>query len=278
MFATLKVRSAADRRSRIVDLIRERSYCGQAEIAQLFGVSEMTIRRDTRRLAAQGLVRVVHGGVSTVGGSLVGIDFRLREHRHPSTKRRIAQAAADMIASGTTIALDGGTTTLELARLVVPPLRLKVVTASLPAINVLAGRPNIETIALGGTLSFELQHFTGPLTLEALLHLHADKVFLGATAVSKGAMYCNVMWDAELKRALIDVGGEVILLVDSSKFSMTAMARVAPLSAVNAVVVDDLISPADLESMQAAGIRVVTVPAAAEAEEDTAGLYLEKVP
>lgn len=277
MSATLKFGSAEDRRSRIVELLREQSYCGQAEIAQLFGVSEMTVRRDARRLAAEGLVRAVRGGIIKIDEPAVGIDFRLRVQRRPDTKQRIARAALEMITPGTTIALDAGTTTLELARLLVPPLRVKVVTASLPALNVLAGRPEIETIGLGGTLNPELQNFAGPLTLLALRHLHVDQTFLAATAVSKGAMYCNVMWDSEIKRGLIEVGGEVVLLVDSSKFSMTAIARVASLTAVNTVVVDDQIAPADLESIRSDGIRVVTVPVPAEAVEQPAESLTEQV-
>ena len=149
------------------------------------------------------------------------------------------------------------------------PLRLKVVTQSLPAINVLSGRPDVETIGLGGTLSPELQAFTGPLTLQALRDLHVDRVFLAATAVSKGAMYVNNMWEAEIKRALIGVADEVVLLADSSKFSMTAIARVAPLSAAKTVVVDDQVSAVDLDYMQAAGIRVVVAPARADAGADS---------
>jgi DeoR/GlpR family transcriptional regulator of sugar metabolism len=270
--------SGERRRSRILDHIRQNGYGSQGELARLLGVSEMTIRRDGRRLAVEGLVHAVRGGILAVGEPTVGIDFRLREHRHPNTKRAIARAALGMIDSGTTIALDAGTTTLELARLLVPPLQLKVVTSSLPAINVLAGRPDIETIGLGGTLSSELQHFTGPLTLTALRHLHVDQVFLAATAVSKGAMYCNVMWDAEIKRALIELGDEVVLLADSSKFSMTAIARVASLAAVRTVVVDDLIAPSELESIRAAGIRVVTVPATPEPDEASAELDIPAEP
>jgi DeoR/GlpR family transcriptional regulator of sugar metabolism len=275
--------SGERRRSRILDHLRQNGYGSQGELARMLGVSEMTVRRDARRLAGEGLVHAVRGGILAIGEPSVGIDFRLREHRHPDTKRAIARAAVDMIHSGATVALDAGTTTLELARLLVPPLQLKVVTSSLPAINVLAGRPDIETIALGGTLSTELQNFTGPLTLTALRRLHVDQVFLAATAISKGAMYCNVMWDAEIKRALIELGDEVVLLADSSKFSMTAIARVASLSAVNTIVVDDLITPAELESIRAAGIRVVTVPAIVEPDETTseletpAELHMEQV-
>jgi DeoR/GlpR family transcriptional regulator of sugar metabolism len=265
--------AGVSRRTRIVSLIQENGYFAQADLARALGVSEMTIRRDSRLLATQGLVRAVRGGILSTGEPAPLVDYRVREYRNLGAKRAVARAAADLVKSGTTVALDAGTTTLELARLLLPPLRLKVVTSSLPAINVLADRPDIETITPGGTLSAELRHFTGPLALLALRQLRVDQVFLGATAVSNGAMYCNAMWESELKRALIDMGNEVILLADSSKFSMTAMTRVAPLTALTTVIVDDMIPLAEVESMQSSGIRVVTVSADGNLKPERSELY-----
>jgi DeoR/GlpR family transcriptional regulator of sugar metabolism len=260
----------------LLELIRENGYVNQGELARSLGVSEMTIRRDAHRLEAEGLARSVRGGILSVAEPAPLVDYRLREQRNLAVKRAIAQAAVRLIATGTTIALDAGTTTLELAKLLMAPLQVKVVTSSLPAINVLAGRPDIETIALGGTLSPELLLFNGPLTLAALRQLHVDQVFLAATAITKGTMYCNAMWESERKRALVEIGNEVIILADSSKFGMSATVRVAPLTVATTVVVDDRIAPADLEAMQAAGIRVVLVSAAGAVGEPPTALFSEQ--
>jgi DeoR family transcriptional regulator, aga operon transcriptional repressor len=273
---TFRFRSAVDRRARLLELIRENGYGNQGELARSLGVSEMTIRRDARRLEAEGLARSVRGGILSVAEPAPLVDYRLREQRNLTIKRAIAQAAVALIESGTTIALDAGTTTLELAKLLMAPMQVKVVTSSLPAINVLAGRPDIETIALGGTLIPELLLFNGPLTLAALRQLHVDQVFLAATSITKGTMYCNAMWESERKRALMEIGDEVIVMTDSSKFGLSAMVRVGPMSVASTLVVDDKIAPADLEAMQSAGIRVVVVPTSDATGEQSAALYPEQ--
>ena len=121
----------------------------------------------------------------------------------------------------------------------------------------LADRPGIEVIGLGGILHSESQGFAGPATLAALRSLSVNQVFLGTTAIGRGALWCGNPWDAETKRELVSIADEVVLLADSAKFSATAMANIVPFGAIHILVTDDGISEADLEEVEAAGVRVI---------------------
>ena len=261
MKQTLTYRSAPARRAQILDLLRTSAYLGQGELSQLLGVSEMTIRRDARELDERGLLRVVPGGVSSVSTLLAANEFALRVDRQVDAKRQIAAAAVGTIAPRSTIAIDAGTTALEIARLLDSRQPLTVVTASLPVMVVLGDHPGIEMIGLGGMFRARTQAFAGPATIDALRRLHVARLFLGAAAVDSRGTYEGNTWDSEIKRSLIDAADEVTLVVDSTKFARTAVARVCPLSAIHSAIVDAGISEADREMLEAAGVRVMIVPA-----------------
>lgn len=254
----LRYGSAPARRQRILEVVRGANFIGASELCAILGVSEMTVRRDIRLLAEQGLVRAVHGGVCPVeGAATMGTDFRLRATQRREAKARIAAAALQLVGQGSSIALDTGTTVMELASMLTPAGRLSVVTPSLPAMVALAGRPGIEVVGLGGVLHAESQGFAGPAALGALRNLHVSQAFIGTTAIARGALWCGNQWDAETKRELVAIADEVILLADSAKFRATAMAHIVPLSEIDTLVTDDGISKADLEEVRAAGVRVV---------------------
>jgi DeoR/GlpR family transcriptional regulator of sugar metabolism len=251
--------TAPDRRTRILDLVRENGFCSASELSSILKVSEMTVRRDVRQLAGEGLVRVVHGGVSAITTVLGPVDFRLRATQQLDAKRAIARCAVDRIHSGTVIALDAGTTTLEVARQLPSDLRLTVVTHSLPAMAILAGRAATDVIGLGGNLHRETQAFAGPETIRSLSQIRVNTLLLAATAVRNSAMWCTNSFDAETKRALIASADRVILLVDSSKFETTALMRVAALDAIETVITDDGIEPDTQAALVRNGQDVVVV-------------------
>jgi DeoR family fructose operon transcriptional repressor len=220
----------------------------------------MTIRRDIARLASEGSARAVRGGISRLPHAVVGTDFAIRAPHRPEAKRRIAAAAAGLLVPGTTVALDVGTTTLELARQLPPALRLSVVTPSLPAMLELATRPEVELVGLGGVLVAESQAFAGPATLAALRDLRVDQAFLGATAVRDGTVLGGNPWDTELKRALLRNADQVVLLADASKFTRGATYRVGALSEVDVLVVDGALGAEERARIEDAGVRLIVAP------------------
>lgn len=256
----LRYNSAPERRQRILDLVKETGYSSVVELGERFGVSEMTVRRDLSRLEEQGLVRVVHGGVSAVTDLLAPVEFQFRRQQHMSAKRAIAARAATMVENGSVIALDGGTTVLELARRLPDGCNATVVTHSLPAMSAVARREGVRLIGLAGTYEPELQVFAGPLALAPLTQLRVQTLFLAISSIRDGTMRISNGHEVEMKQALIKVADRVVLLADSSKFEYSALMMVAPLTAVSTLVTDDNISEDARRAVAEAGVSLVTVP------------------
>ena len=247
------------RREVILDRVREAGYCSLTELGQALGVSDMTVRRDVRKLEEQKLVRVVHGGVSAVTDLHTPLDFRFRSEQHTAAKKAIAVYALSLLQPRSVVGLDAGTTILEVARAIGPEDQLTVVTHSLPVIATLARRPGVELIALGGVFHPEGQHFAGSLALRSLTQLRMQTLFLAATAVREGRLWCTNEADAEMKQALIAASDQIVLLADSSKFSYSAVMRVADLSAVSIVVTDQFIADSARQAVEDAGVKLVVV-------------------
>lgn len=267
--AMLGTAQAEARRRRIVDHIRGSGFGSVGQLAQLLGVSEMTIRRDIKALASRHLVRQVHGGANALVDAGEGIDFSLRASRGATAKQAIASAALQYVTPRATLALDSGTTTLELARHLPGDDGLLVVTHSLPALKVLARSEGIEVVSLSGALQRHTQSFAGPMTLSAIRTLRLDTFFMAASSIREGFMYVGNSFDAQTKLAFMEVSDQVILLVDSSKFSSTALFPIASLDLAT-VVITDSGAPADAVSdLQTRGVAVVLTPPPGDLVQNT---------
>lgn len=254
---------AAARRSRIVGIIQQRGFSTVAELSEVLGVSQMTVRRDLHRLAEEGLIRSVHGGASTTlqigavdnAASRIG-DFGLRASRQVEAKRAVAQRAAQLVEPQSVVALDAGTTVCELAAALPTDLSATVVTHSLPALDVLANHKDVQLIGLGGLFHPETQAFAGPTALAELRQLRIQIAFLGASSIHDGALYCGNPLDAEMKAALIERSDRTILVCDASKFDVSALIPVAPLTAIHSIVIDD-IRDGDRQMLADANVQVI---------------------
>ncbi|MEV0072636.1 MULTISPECIES: DeoR/GlpR family DNA-binding transcription regulator [unclassified Amycolatopsis] len=265
---TTSSRPTRDRRGRIMEIVEEQGYCTTAELSREFDVSDMTIRRDVQKLVADGRLRSVHGGVTALPQTaLAGTDFRSRVERMRSTKDAIAEFAARDLPDVGAVALDAGTTTLALALAIPPDARLHVVTPSLAVANTLLAHEYVEIVCLGGSLHHQTQSFAGPATLAAIAELRLRRLYLAASGVNADGVYCGNHFDAMTKRALVDVADEVVLLADSSKFSISAMVRACTLDDVDRIVTDDGIPDPDHEALLAHGVEV-SIVSRAEAQGD----------
>jgi DeoR/GlpR family transcriptional regulator of sugar metabolism len=138
-----------DRRRRIVELVQETGRKTVAELCDSFDVSEMTIRRDLRDLDREGLLRRVHGGAVSSLGRSYEPPYTIRSTRNGDPKRAIGRMAAELIIDGDSIALDVGTTTLEIAQALQGKHNLTIITASLPIANEI-----VSNLSLKPTQSF----------------------------------------------------------------------------------------------------------------------------
>lgn len=257
-----------DRRTRLLDMIRIRGFASIDEITRELGISESTARRDLDVLEEQGAARRTHGGVLYAGGVPRLAEFGERQPAHWAEKRVIARRAAEQIADGETVLLDGGTTTYEVARLLVGR-SLQVVTNSLPVANLFASESRTDLVLLGGYVSPRTGVCLGPYANELLGRLHVTTTVLSAAGIDAEGLFNAHLLLAETEQAMLQAAGRVIVVADSSKFGRKSLTLVAPLEAIDLVVSDEGLSTAWRDRITAAGPRLI-VTAAEEAEAELA--------
>jgi len=251
-----------ERRSRLLDLIRLRGFAGIEELVRELGVSESTVRRDLDALEEKGAARRTHGGVLYAGGLPRLAEFDDRQPAHWGAKRAIAARAADLIGDGETVLLDGGTTTYEVARLLVGR-PLQVVTNSLPVANLFASEARTDLVLLGGYVSPRSGVCLGPYANELLGRLHVTTTVLSAAGIDTDGLFNAHLLLAETEQAMLKAAGRVIVVADSSKFGQKSLTLVSALDAIDVFVSDDGLSAAWRETIAAAGatLLVAAVPA-----------------
>jgi DeoR family transcriptional regulator, fructose operon transcriptional repressor len=250
-----------ERRGRLLDLIRVRGFAALEELVRELGVSESTIRRDLDALEEQGSAKRTHGGVLYAGGMPRLAEFDERQPANWAAKRAIASQAADRIGDGETVLLDGGTTTYEVARLLVGR-SLQVVTNSLPVANLFASESRSDLVLLGGYVSPRTGVCLGPYANELLGRLHVTTTVLSAAGVAEEGLFNAHLLLAETEQAMLRAAGRVMVVADSSKFGRKSLTLVAPLSDIDVVVSDDGLSAEWQARIAAAGpdLVVAVVP------------------
>jgi DeoR/GlpR family transcriptional regulator of sugar metabolism len=235
-----------------------RSEVGFTELAEEFGVSEMTIRRDLETLEADGLARRVRGGAISVVSRSYEPPLAVRATTASAAKTAIGAAAAGLVNDGDTVIIDVGTTTLELARALHGRRGLIVVTASLPIAVELGNDPDIRVLVTGGQVRNGELSLTGGMAEDAFGALNCDLAFIGVAGIcaAPGLTEYNPD-DARVKRAAIAAARRSVVLADSSKLGRVAFATVAPLSAVDAVVTDAPAVHQTVGELTAAGAEVI---------------------
>lgn len=246
-----------ERRKYILELIEKRNSISVAELSQLLRVSDMTIRRDLRNLSNDGLLERVYGGALSRRGRSYEPPYVLRTTEHIEPKEIIGRCAAGMVSEGDSVALDIGTTTLELAKELRGTSNLTVITASVHIANILSDAPNMRLILSGGILRKEELSLIGHVAEGTFQDFHVDKAFVGVGGldIQDGLTEYNVE-DMLVKRAMIANAGQVIVVADSSKLGKTCFATIAPISVVDVLVTDALIPREMADQLTAKGIEV----------------------
>ncbi|MEU7484612.1 DeoR/GlpR family DNA-binding transcription regulator [Streptomyces sp. NPDC042319] len=251
--------ASTDRLRRITEAVREAGRMGVAELAELTGASEMTIRRDLEALAGQGVLERYRGGARSLLLRGEEPPFALRAQEGIAAKRRIAAAVADLLTDGESVVLDSGTTCLEVAR-VLEPRRLTVMPLSLHAVNALTGAPRLTLLVPGGRPRPGELALTGPLTEASLTALRFDTAVIGCCGLTAATgLTAYDLEDAAVKRTAIASARRVIAVAEADKLSRTALALVAPVSALHTVITDESAPDEETDALTAEGVTVQKV-------------------
>ena len=248
----------AERRQRIVEVVETRRSVSVSELCEMMDVSDMTIRRDLKVLSNEGMLERVHGGALACDGSLRELPYLVRATEHINHKVTIGRRAAELITEGSSIALDIGTTTLELAKALVWVPNLTVVTASLPVAEVLKNSLNIRLILTGGRLRFEEFSLVGEFAERTFHDFRVDRAFVGVGGIDlERGLTDYDQEDIKVKKELISNSEQVTVLADSSKFSRSFPKVFAIFTQVDTLVTDRDAPEEGLELLTSKGIEVV---------------------
>lgn len=231
--------TVATRRRAMVDYVMNRGNVEIDELVTRFETSRMTIHRDLQALAAQGLLRRVHGGVTTLPNGIAESSMLYRRRRAMREKKAMAALATGMIGPGDVIALDDSTTACCMVDHLVTMGGLTVVTNSLGIASTLATMPAISLMALGGRYHPTFDAFFGLMCEQAIGALRVGTLFMSVSAVHGVNAYHQEQDIVKAKHALMRSADRRVLMADSTKFGSNALNRLADLSEFDVVITDD---------------------------------------
>jgi DeoR/GlpR family transcriptional regulator of sugar metabolism len=249
--------SPVDRRHVILERVADEQTIHVGALARELSVSEMTIRRDIRRLERDGFLRQTYGGATAHLTRALDVAFNARALQHPREKRLIAICAADLVGDARAIFVGVGTTVEQFARYLHARPDLTVVTASLPTASLLGTRP-VRTIALGGSILRDDLTAVGPMAVTSLQRFRFDVAVIGTAGLSARWGITELSDDeAEIQRVAIGLAERVIVLADGSKVGVAQRMVVAPAHVVETLVTDSGAPAAELEALERLGVHVV---------------------
>lgn len=235
------IRDTSERRQQISTLVKERGSVQVAPLAERFGVSMQTIRKDLRYLETRGVMERSYGGAISAEAVNVTAEPAVETKRssHADEKSRIGKLAAAMVRPGESIVLDSGTTTLQIARHLPDDKDITVLTNDLDILNALADKENLNVVMLGGMLRRKNRAFYGAQTVAALDELRVDKLFLGVDGFD---IECGITThyepEALLNRKMVEAAREVIAVTDGSKFGKVCLHRIIRIENIHHLVTD----------------------------------------
>jgi DeoR/GlpR family transcriptional regulator of sugar metabolism len=249
------------RRQLLLELIQRRGFASLEDLIGMAGVSESTIRRDLEALDGAGSIRRTHGGAVLVGEPRGGMPaFEDRTASSVAEKRAIGALAAQLVQDGDTVLLDGGTTTLEVARALVGR-RVHVVTNSLPIAQLLAPHKDTDLILIGGFVYPRTGVALGPIAIRCLEEIRVHTLFMGAGGIVADGIYNSNLLLVETERAMMRSAHQVVLVADHTKFGKQALARLCGLEDIQRLVVDAGVRPEHRRQVESAGVILHEAPA-----------------
>ncbi len=249
----------------LLELMSANGEVSVADAARALGVSFATIRRDMDDLARQQLITRTRGG-AIAGNVSYDLPLRYKTARHAAEKQRIGRAAAALITPGAIVALNGGTTTSEVARALAirPDLQdgdpaITVVTNALNIASELAVRQQVKIVLTGGVARGQSYELIGPLATLVLAELSIDWAILGVDALdARNGATAHHEGEASINRLMASRADRVVIVADSSKLGRRAFARVCAVDEIDTIVTDDQAAEMALAGFTERGITVLT--------------------
>lgn len=226
-----------ERRSQLARILVTEGSVKVGVLAERFGVSTETIRKDLIFLEKEGLAKKSHGGAVS-SGALFERPLAARSMEHVAEKAKIARTAVEMIPDGGVAILDAGSTTYQIAKLLTLKKGITILTNSASIAHVLSGTSN-TVFSLGGEMRGTSMAFVGPWTLHALETVRADIAFIGTDGFcGRTGPTCAAYAETEVKRAMVRASRAAAVVCDSSKFAADGMFQICDWDEIRYMITD----------------------------------------
>ena len=221
---------------KIEDYVRQHKSVSLDDLCQHFDVSKNTIRRDVNELEARKIIKKVYGGV-ILNHEEVAIPLQQRQISMRGEKLAMAAKAADFVQDGDIIILDAGSSTVHIIEHLKQKQHITIITNSVPVVNAALPYENLHVIITGGDLLRSTNSLVGPEGIETLRKFNANMVFLAATGLSiEKGLTNSLTAETEIKKTMMQVSEQVILLVDHTKFDTVSLVKFADLKEINVII------------------------------------------
>lgn len=246
------------RRLKILDLIREDGHAKVQELSRIFEVTDVTIRQDLEALEKAGYVQREHGGAFLKDVGSFAKTGQLFNQVRLEEKQEIAQKAVGLINEGDSIILDSGSTTTEIAKLLMQFRDLTVITNSLNIALILGENHGVNLIVTGGEFKAPTLSLTGKMAADSFRDIHVNKLFLATAGISSDLrLTYPSLSDLVVKTAMIESADKVYLVADSSKIGVSAFANLGSVSLIHTLITDNKISNETLKLFEKRNIEVL---------------------
>ena len=227
------------RQSGLLDEVRVRGSVSVEALADKFGVTLQTVRRDVKLLADEGLLARFHGGVRVPSSTTENISYRERQQLNEQAKQRIARAVAKAVPENCSLIINIGTTTEAIARELLRHKGLRVITNNLNVAAILSDNPDCEVIVAGGVVRSRDRGIVGEATVDFIAQFKVDIALIGISAIeADGTLRDFDYREVTVARAIIEHSREVWLAADHSKFNRPAMVELARLDQIDVLYTD----------------------------------------
>lgn len=250
---------AQDRYKKILELLEKDNSVKVSALTKLFNVSVETIRRDLEHLEGEGYLKRVHGGAVLEKIGSIEMNFSTREKEYQEQKLQIGEIASRFVKEGQSIALDVSTTNFELAKVLKKNFnKLNILTNSLSIAMELADMENYTIILSGGILRPQEYSLIGELAENNMGNFHVDTAFISISGISlREGLSDYGFGEVRVKRKMMQIAQEVIIVADSSKFDTVSLLKVCDFSDINMIITDADLKPGILEKYLKQGIEIV---------------------
>ena len=247
------VMNLAPRHTQMLDLVRAQGPQSIEALAERFGVTLQTVRRDVQRLAEAGLLSRFHGGVRLPGSTTENIAYRQRQAMQSEAKNGIARAIARRVPNGCSLILNIGTTVEAVARELLHHRGLRVITNNLHVAALMSANPDCEVIVAGGQVRASDQGIVGEATVDFMRQFKVDIGLIGISGIeADGTLRDFDYREVKVARTIIEQSREVWLAADHSKFNRPAMVELAHVNDID-VLFTDAAPPAPFDDLLAQG-------------------------